>query len=87
MRQYHFIAVAALALTFACKKEEPPPASEPAAIEEPAPAPVAAASAEPEVEFETLPTAEDFEEQAERQITAANLEQELDALEKEILAE
>ena len=70
------------ALVIACKKEPPPEPSEPAPIPEP-PA-VASAAAEPEVQADSLPTVEDFEEEAEKEVTAANLEKELDALEKEI---
>jgi hypothetical protein len=66
----------------------------------PAPAtsakPVAATSAAPklnitppvvaEITVDDLPTIEDFEDEANKDITAANLEKELDALEKEINA-
>ena len=56
--------------------------------------PQAAASAKPATTAaptaaannDELPTIEDFEESANSQITAANLEKELDALEKEINA-
>ena len=80
----------ALILCAACKKEEPPPApvteTPPAAPapEPPKPADVSAASA---VDVENLPVEEDFEEEAEKEVTAANLNQKLDEFEKEIVAE
>jgi hypothetical protein len=37
--------------------------------------------------METVPAEEDFEDEAEAAITPANLEKQLDAMEKEILAE
>jgi hypothetical protein len=39
------------------------------------------------VKLEAVPAREEFEEEAETQITAANLEKQLEALEKEIAAE
>jgi len=85
-------AFGALTLAFVlaqgCAKSEPPP---PAA--ELAPAPVASAapaapapSPAPTPEAE-IPTEEDFEEEAGRELTATNLEAQLDALEKEIQSE
>lgn len=49
-----------------------------------APASASAATAETD---EDIPTEADFEEEAEKDITAANMTSELDALEKEIAAE
>ena len=78
-----------LILCAACKKEEPPPAP---ATETPA-APVSEAPktaevpAAPAVDVENLPVEEDFEEEAEKEVTAANLNQKLDEFEKEIAAE
>ena len=80
----------AAALSLGCeKKETPAPASEPSAA--PAAAPVAAAPAipaatEPAVDASTLPVEEQFEADAEQEITAANLSQKLDELEKELSA-
>jgi hypothetical protein len=74
----------------------PRPESSPAPAE-PAPAPVAAPAApaapavppEPELEptADQLPLADDFDEQVEGEITAANYRSQLDALEREILAD
>jgi len=82
------IALIVLSLCFAAceKKEEPKPttaataaaptAADPASATEPA-----SASAGDTAE---LPTEQDFEDEAERTITAENLDSELDKLEKEI---
>jgi hypothetical protein len=86
------LAIACLCAALACEKPAPPapPADTPApaAVKPAAPAaaetPVAAA---PPVQLEAVPAREDFEEEAETQITAANLEKELQALEKEIASE
>ena len=78
----------ALILCAACKKEEPPPApvteTPPAA---PAAEPPKAADVAPSVDAENLPVEEDFEDEAEKEVTAANVNQKLDELEKEIAAE
>jgi hypothetical protein len=71
----------------ACEKKEPPPAEAPPP--EPPPAATAAAPA-PTASAEAasdLPTEEDFEQEAAKEVTAANLDAQLDALEKEINAE
>jgi hypothetical protein len=77
-------------LCAACKKEEPPPPAPPSEVNvvPPAsePAKTTPAAAAP-VDVENLPVEEDFEEQAEKDVTAANLNQKLDELEKEIAAE
>lgn len=52
-----------------------------AAAPKPAEAPVTTA---PPVKLESVPAREDFEEEAEREITPATLDKELQALEKEI---
>lgn len=73
-----------LLLAAGCAKDPPPPA-EPAPAPEPtpaAPAPAPAPTAESDI-----PTEEDFEEEAAKEVTAANLDAQLDALEKEINAE
>lgn len=46
--------------------------------------PSALANPDTQVPASRLPTAEDFEEEAEKKLTSANLEQELDQLEREI---
>ena len=90
------LRAACLALTcfgagLACEKPQapsPPPAAEP-----PAPKPAAPSAASPTVataptvEVAAVPAREDFEEEAERTITPTNLEQQLQALEKEVSAE
>jgi len=53
----------------------------------PEPTPAAAVAQAPQIDLETLPTEEDFEEEAEKEITPVNLEKKLDDLEKEISAE
>jgi hypothetical protein len=84
------VALGALGLLTlgACDKKEAPA---PAASEAPAaaPAPVAAApapAAEPVVDVATLPVEEQYEADAEKEITPDNLSASLDALEKEIAA-
>ena len=73
----------------ACDKKEPAAtevAEKPAAVE---PAPAAApavAAAQPAVDIDSLPVAEQFEADAEKGLTAANLNAKLDELEKEISA-
>jgi hypothetical protein len=85
-----FIAFCALGLLSlsACDKKEAPqatPAESPPAA---APAPVAAAPAvaEPVVDVSTLPVEEQYEADAEKEITADNVTAKLDELEKEIAA-
>jgi len=52
------------------------------------PTPAAAVTATSvKIDMDSLPTEEDFEEEAEKEITPANLEKKLDDLEKEISAE
>jgi len=84
------IALGALGLLSlsACNKTQTPA---PAASETPSatPAPVAAApapAAVPEVDVNSLPVEEQYEADAEKEITASNLSAQLDALEKEIAA-
>ncbi|HEX6274412.1 MAG TPA: hypothetical protein VFZ53_15325 [Polyangiaceae bacterium] len=77
----------ALILCAACKKEEPAPAppSEvavvPPAAETAKPATTPAAAA---VDVASLPVEEDFEVEAEEEVTPASLNETLDRLEKEI---
>ena len=69
------------------KKEAPPaPAEPPVASATPAPAATPAAAAEPVVDVDSLPVEEQYEAEAETEITAANLTTKLDELEKELSA-
>lgn len=74
-----------LVAALGCQTSQPAPAPAP-----PAPAPAEAKPAEtpvataPPVKLESVPAREDFEEEAEREITPANLEKALQALEKEV---
>jgi hypothetical protein len=73
----------------ACEKKEAPPISDSAGTSARAPtpaAPTAVAEAAPVVDIETLPVEEDFEAEAEKELTLANLSTQLDALDKEISA-
>jgi hypothetical protein len=74
----------------ACNKQEAAPteAEKPsaAAATPPAPAPVAAATP-PAVDVDSLPVEEEFEGDAEKELTSANLNAKLDELEKEISAQ
>jgi hypothetical protein len=79
-----------IATLAACDKKEEPSAAEPAkpsvAAETPtAPSAVAAAPAVV-VDVDTLPVEEDFEADAEKDLTVANMTAKLDELEKEISA-
>ncbi|MEZ4227132.1 MAG: hypothetical protein R3B13_39705 [Polyangiaceae bacterium] len=81
-----FASVLVALAAFGCeKKEEPTPAAAPAPAASIA-APSDTAGAEPTAAADEgdIPTEEDFEDEAEQQITASNLESELDKLEKEI---
>ena len=73
----------------ACEKKEAPPVADSAqpsaAVEAPA-APSAVAAAPPVIDVDTLPVEEDFEADAEKQLTTANLSAKLDDLDKEISA-
>ena len=78
-------AVSLLLALVACKKEEPAPTQ--VNVVPPEPAPTTAATtppAEPAVDLDTLAVEEDFEEEAEKEITAANLEKKVAELEKEM---
>jgi hypothetical protein len=81
--------VLVLFLLAACKKEEPAPTPTEVNVV-PAPQPTittASVPAEPVVDLDSIAVEEDFEEEAEKEITAANLTKKLDDLEKEIAAE
>jgi hypothetical protein len=75
-----------LATATACeqkpKDELTPPAVQPAQPAQPA---IPANAPPPAANLEQVPVAEDFEEQAERDITASNADSELDKLDQEIV--
>lgn len=77
----------------ACEKSAPPVPSSPAAPAPAAPAPASATATTtpvataPAVKLEAVAAREDFEEEAATQITPANLEKQLEALEQELAAE
>ena len=78
------------ALAFACQSQTPPaPSTEPVKPAATPPLTTAAAPAPkpPEINLETVPAEEDFEEEAEQAITSKNLEKQLEQLEKELAAE
>ena len=83
------VALSALCLvaTLGCeKKEAPPTPAEPSvAAASPAPANTPAA-AEPVIDLDSLPVEEQYEADAEKEITAENLTAKLDELEKELSA-
>jgi hypothetical protein len=86
-----FIALCALGLLSlsACDKQEAPqatPAESPPAAAAPAPVAAAPAVAEPVVDVSTLPVEEQYEADAEKELTADNITAKLDELEKEIAA-
>jgi len=85
------VGIAGLAAALACETPAPPspPPAEAAAAAKPEvpPVPSTPVATAPRVDLETLPAREDFEEQAEAEITPANLEKQLEALEKEVSAE
>jgi hypothetical protein len=78
---------AAWLLGAACQKNEPAPAettSTAPAVPAPAPEPVASAPAALEIPDADLAVPEDFEDEAEKEITVSNYKAELKALEKEL---
>jgi hypothetical protein len=83
------VCIAGLAAALACETPAPPspPPAEAVAKPEAPPVPSTPVTTAPRVDLETLPAREDFEEQAEAEITPANLEKQLEALEKEVSAE
>ena len=82
-----FILACLLVTLAACEKKEPPLGSDSAqsspAVEASAAPSVVAAPPAP-VDIDTLPVEEDFEADAEKDLTLANLSAKLDELEKEI---
>lgn len=89
MKTMYILALALLTVVACDKKEAAPTAPEqPSADATPpaaAPPPVAAA-APPAVDVDSLPVEEEFEADAEKELTSANLNAKLDELEKEINA-
>ena len=90
MKNALIIAVSLLSLA-ACDKKEAPPASDSAAVGAPTltpppAAPSAVAAAPVVVDVDSLPVEEDFEGDAEKEVTLATLNSQLDALDKEISA-
>lgn len=88
-RMMTLAALGLLTLSACEKKEAPAPAPEtaPAAPSAPAvPAAAAPAAPEPVVDVASLPVEEQYEADADKEITAANLSTKLDELEKEIAA-
>lgn len=90
MKRLTLIALSAL-VALACSKTETEPAkpkdtvAAPAATQEEPQAQVATAGApDTEVPEDQFPTPQDYEEEAEKKLTAANLDLELDQLEEEI---
>ncbi len=81
------LALFALGTLGACDKKEPvaTETTEPASPLVPPATPVAAAAPAP-VDLDSLPVEEEFEGEAEKELTAANLNAKLDELEKEISA-
>lgn len=83
------IALFTLASLAACEKKEPAPADagdKPTTAATPSqPAPVAAATP-PALDIDSLPVEEEFEAEAEKDLTLANLNAKLDELDKEISA-
>jgi hypothetical protein len=70
----------------ACRSKKPEPSPASSAPKPPASAPLVVSSAEvPEPEPPELPTESDYEQEVSEGITGANLESELDQLEKELL--
>jgi hypothetical protein len=87
MSRKFWIAIALLTLA-ACEKKEPAPADtadKPAAVA-PSESPPAATATPPVVDVDSLPVEEEFEAEAEKDLTSANLNAKLDELEKEINA-
>lgn len=83
MKRAAYLVVGLCLLGTGCDKAEQPAAPAPAA---PAATPASSGTEQPAVATDEsdIPTEQDFEDEAENQITASNLESELDSLEKEI---
>jgi hypothetical protein len=88
MRLITALSALCLVAALGCEKKEtaPTPAEQPATAASPAPASTPAAVAEPVIDLDSLPVEEQYEAEAEKEITAANLTAKLDELEKELSA-
>lgn len=89
MNRKYYLALALFTLAACDKKEAPPvdttekPSTAATPATPPAPTPVAAAM---RVDVDSLPVEEEFEGEAEKGLTSANLNAKLDELEREISA-
>ena len=79
------VRLALVALFVACNKTKEPPPSQVNLAPTPSAKPVDLGP-EPNVDLSSLPTQEQYEEEAEKAITPKNLVQKVDELEKEVLA-
>ncbi len=80
-------AIVLVSLAACEKKEAPAPATETTEAKPAAPAvPAAAAPVAPVVDVASLPVEEQYEAEADKEITAENLTAKLDELEKELAA-
>lgn len=87
MNRKYGLALALLTLA-ACDKKEAPPVDtteKPSTAATPPAPPTPVAAATP-VDLDSLPVEEEFEGEAEKELTSANLNAKLDELEKEISA-
>ena len=85
-------SVIALVMLLGCEKKEETPAptaNEAPAAQTPTPAPAVPekAMAATSIDLDKVPVEEQFEKEVEAEVTPANFEQQLDALEKEVRAE
>ena len=81
------ILVSMCLMLAACSKQEAPSdtaSTKPSAATDATAAPSVVAVAPPTIDIDTLPVEEDFEADAEKELTLANLSVKLDDLEKEI---
>jgi|GEM_PF-6634541 len=76
-----------LAMLIGCEKKEEPLPTTPLSTAAPEAAPIPAAVATPTVDLEKVSVEEQFEKEVEAEVTPANFEKQLDALEKELQAE
>jgi hypothetical protein len=88
MNRYRALAVMCLTLAACDEKEAPASAdtAKPNATTEATAAPPAVTAAPPAIDVDTLPVEEDFEAEAEKELTVANLSAKLDDLDKQISA-
>ena len=84
------VVLLALVTLSACDKKETPPteaAEKPSATATAPAAPAPVAATPPAVDVDSLPVEEEYEADAEKELTSANLNAKLDELEKEISAQ